>query len=80
MCRAVEATRVTTVVNQPRQRPLSLILGGGWSGAASTYFTIDPARHLVIVLMSQHLPVDGAPALPKLAGPFYRQVYAEVLP
>ncbi|PZQ27718.1 MAG: serine hydrolase [Stenotrophomonas acidaminiphila] len=52
----------------------------GWSGAASTYFTIDPARHLVIVLMSQHLPVDGAPALPKLAGPFYRQVYAEVLP
>jgi len=52
----------------------------GWSGAASTYFTIDPARHLVIVLMSQHLPVDGAPALPKLAGPFYRQVYAEVSP
>lgn len=52
----------------------------GWSGAASTYFTIDPARHLVIVLMSQHLPVDGAPALPKLAGPFYRQVYAEASP
>ena len=52
----------------------------GWSGAASTYFTIDPARHLVIVLMSQHLPVDGAPALPKLSGPFYRQVYAEVSP
>lgn len=52
----------------------------GWSGAASTYFTIDPVRHLVIVLMSQHLSVDGAPALPKLAGPFYRQVYAEVSP
>jgi CubicO group peptidase (beta-lactamase class C family) len=52
----------------------------GWSGAASTYFTIDPARHLVIVLMSQHLPVDGAPALPKLSGPFYRQVYAGVSP
>ena len=52
----------------------------GWSGAASTYFTLDPARHLVIVLMSQHLPVDGAPALPKLSGPFYRQVYAEISP
>ncbi|MBD9479233.1 serine hydrolase domain-containing protein [Pseudoxanthomonas sp. PXM02] len=52
----------------------------GWSGAASTYFTIDPVRHLVIVLMSQHLPVEGAPALPKLAGPFYRQVYADVSP
>jgi CubicO group peptidase (beta-lactamase class C family) len=52
----------------------------GWSGAASTYFTIDPKRRLVIVLMSQHLPVDGAPALPKLAGPFYRQVYTAVSP
>lgn len=52
----------------------------GWSGAASTYFTIDPVRHLVIVLMSQHLPVDGVPALPKLAGPFYRQVYTAVSP
>jgi CubicO group peptidase (beta-lactamase class C family) len=52
----------------------------GWSGAASTYFTLDPVRHLVIVLMSQHLPVDGAPALPKLAGPFYRQVYTAVSP
>jgi CubicO group peptidase (beta-lactamase class C family) len=52
----------------------------GWSGAASTWFTIDRSRRLVIVLMSQHLPTDGAPALPKIAAPFYRQVYSTVSP
>ena len=52
----------------------------GWSGAASTWFTIDRSRGLVIVLMSQHLPTDGAPALPKMAAPFYRQVHSTVSP
>lgn len=52
----------------------------GWSGAASTWFTIDRGRRLVIVLMSQHLPTDGAPSLPKIAAPFYRQVYSTVSP
>ncbi|KAF1729374.1 serine hydrolase [Pseudoxanthomonas mexicana] len=50
----------------------------GWSGAASTYFTIDRERGLVILLMSQHLPTEGAPAPPKLAAPFYRAVYSAV--
>lgn len=52
----------------------------GWSGAASTYFTIDRERGLVILLLSQHLPSDDAPALPKLATPFYRAVYTTVSP
>jgi len=52
----------------------------GWSGAASTYFTIDRERGLVILLLSQHLPSDDAPALPKLATPFYRAVYTAVSP
>ncbi|CAN7338909.1 serine hydrolase [Pseudoxanthomonas sp. LjRoot127] len=52
----------------------------GWSGAASTYFTIDRERGLVILLLSQHLPTDGAPPLPKLATPFYRAVYSAVSP
>lgn len=52
----------------------------GWSGAASTYFTIDRERGLVILLFSQHLPSDDAPALPKLATPFYRAVYSAVSP
>ncbi|MDR7069898.1 CubicO group peptidase (beta-lactamase class C family) [Pseudoxanthomonas japonensis] len=52
----------------------------GWSGAAGTYFTIDRPRGLVILLLSQHLPTDEAPPLPKLATPFYRAVYAVVSP
>ena len=52
----------------------------GWSGAAATYFTIDRERGLVILLLSQHLPTDGAPALPKLAAPFYRAVYQAATP
>lgn len=52
----------------------------GWSGAASTYFTLDRERGLVILLLSQHLPGDDAPPLPKLAGPFYRAAYTAVSP
>ena len=52
----------------------------GWSGAASTYFTIDRSRGLVILLLSQHLPTEDAPSLPKLAAPFYRAVYSAVSP
>lgn len=52
----------------------------GWSGAASTYFTIDRSRGLVILLLSQHLPTEGAAPLPKLAAPFYRAVYSVVSP
>jgi CubicO group peptidase (beta-lactamase class C family) len=48
----------------------------GWSGAASTYYTIDPKEHLVAVLMLQHLPRDdGSRDLPHLSRNFYDLVY-----
>ncbi len=47
----------------------------GWLGAASTYYTVDRQEQLVVILLLQHLPRDGAPDLPKLAAPFYNLVY-----
>lgn len=52
----------------------------GWSGAASTSFTIDRQRRVVALLLAQHLPGDGPDELPKLATPFYRRMYQAVAP
>lgn len=49
--------------------------GFGWSGASSTYFTIDPSRRLVAILFLQHVP-QGLPNDPgKLSFRFYNLVY-----
>jgi CubicO group peptidase (beta-lactamase class C family) len=32
----------------------------GWSGAASTFFTVDPKEDLTYVIMAQKMPTDGA--------------------
>jgi len=47
----------------------------GWSGAASTYFTIDPAEGLVAILLLQHLPNDAANDLPRISTRYYNLVY-----
>ncbi|HEY0233032.1 MAG TPA: serine hydrolase domain-containing protein, partial [Dokdonella sp.] len=47
----------------------------GWSGAASTYYTIDRQEQLVAILLLQHLPHEGRKDLPKLSVPFYNLVY-----
>lgn len=47
----------------------------GWSGSASTYFTIDRKERLVAILMAQHLPGDGANELPRLSVQFFNLVY-----
>ncbi|MGB3268719.1 MAG: serine hydrolase domain-containing protein, partial [Rhodanobacter sp.] len=48
----------------------------GWSGAASTYYTIDPHEHLLAILMLQHLPrEDGGRDLPRISRNFYDLVY-----
>lgn len=47
----------------------------GWSGASSTYYTIDPAEGLVAILMLQYLPAGGAHDLPKLQHRYYNLVY-----
>jgi CubicO group peptidase (beta-lactamase class C family) len=52
----------------------------GWSGAASTYFVIDPATRAVGLLLLQHLPSDGARDLPRVATMFYNRVQEAVAP
>ena len=51
----------------------------GWSGAASSYYTIDPKQHLIAILLMQHLPreqtISGMPALPKISAKFYDLMY-----
>ncbi len=52
----------------------------GWSGAASTYFTVDRQERMFAILLLQHLP-DGRPHdLPRLATPFYNLVYQALEP
>lgn len=46
----------------------------GWSGAASTYFSIDPKERVISILLLQHLPNDEANDLPRISTPFYNLV------
>ena len=55
----------------------------GWSGAASTYYTIDAKERLVAILLMQHLPREPIRGevdhnLPKIAARFYDLVYASL--
>jgi CubicO group peptidase (beta-lactamase class C family) len=57
-----------------RERPGS-VGAWGWSGAAGTYFMIDPMERLVMILFTQHQP-QGLPNDPKkLSFRFYNLVY-----
>lgn len=47
----------------------------GWSGSASTTFTIDPQEKLVAILMLQHLPRQDVRDLPRISRNFYTLVY-----
>lgn len=47
----------------------------GWSGAASTYYMIDPREDLLVILLLQHLPREGGKDLPRLSRGFYALVY-----
>lgn len=47
----------------------------GWTGAASTYYSIDPQEHLVAILLLQHLPREGVRDLPRISRHFYDLVY-----
>lgn len=48
----------------------------GWSGAASTTYSIDPHEHLLMILLLQHLPrEDGGKDLPRISRNFYDLVY-----
>lgn len=49
----------------------------GWSGAASTYFTVDRKEKLVAIVLLQYLP-EGDKRLPSVATPFYNLVYQAI--
>jgi CubicO group peptidase (beta-lactamase class C family) len=53
----------------------------GWSGAASTYYLVDPAEQLVALLLMQHLPTGNTPPeLPRLQVKFFNLVYQALNP
>lgn len=47
----------------------------GWSGAGSTYFTIDRQEKLIAMLLMQHLPQGLPRDPPKISSRFYNAVY-----
>ncbi|MET0718356.1 MAG: hypothetical protein ABWY34_08135, partial [Pseudoxanthomonas sp.] len=52
----------------------------GWSGAASTYFSIDPNNRTISILLLQHLTNDAANDLPRISTPFYNLVQQALWP
>jgi CubicO group peptidase (beta-lactamase class C family) len=67
------------VVLDPARRGLLGSVGQfGWSGAAATWFTIDPQQQLIAILMMQHLPRRLPRDPPRLNRQFNNLVY-EVL-
>jgi CubicO group peptidase (beta-lactamase class C family) len=64
------------VVLDPSHRDrLGSIGAFGWSGAGSTYFTIDHKENLIAMLLMQHLPQDLANDPPKASARFFDAVY-----
>jgi CubicO group peptidase (beta-lactamase class C family) len=64
------------VVLDPKRRGQPGSIGQfGWSGAAATWFTIDPQEELIAILMMQHLPRGLKHDPPRLGRPFYNLVY-----
>lgn len=63
------------VLDPARRGQLGSVGQFGWSGAAATWFLIDPQEELVAILMMQHLP-RGLPRDPPRPGrPFNNLVY-----
>lgn len=68
------------VLDPARRGQLGSVGQFGWSGAAATWFFIDPKEQLVAILMMQHLP-RGLPRDPPRAGrPFNNLVYQALVP
>jgi CubicO group peptidase (beta-lactamase class C family) len=64
------------VVLDPAKRGLLGSVGQfGWSGAAATWFTIDPKEDLIAILMMQHLPRGEPKDPPRPFRPFNNLVY-----
>jgi CubicO group peptidase (beta-lactamase class C family) len=63
------------VLDPARRGQLGSVAQFGWSGAAATWFTIDPHEQLVAILMMQHLPRGLPHDPPRLGRPFNNLVY-----
>jgi CubicO group peptidase (beta-lactamase class C family) len=67
------------VLDPARRGVLGSVGQFGWSGAAATWFTIDPKEGLVAILMMQHLP-RGRPSDPPRPGkPFNNLIYQSLV-
>jgi CubicO group peptidase (beta-lactamase class C family) len=67
------------VLDVARRGRLGSVGQFGWSGAGSTYFTIDPREKLIAILLMQHLPQGLAKDPPKISGKFYNFVYQSLV-
>jgi CubicO group peptidase (beta-lactamase class C family) len=65
----------SVVLDVARRGRLASAGAFGWSGAASTYYTVDPKEKLVAILMMQHLPQGLPHDPPKVSLKFYNLVY-----
>jgi CubicO group peptidase (beta-lactamase class C family) len=63
------------VLDPARRGQLGSVGQFGWSGAAATWFTIDPQQQLIAILMMQHLPRGLPHDPPRLGKPFNDLVY-----
>jgi CubicO group peptidase (beta-lactamase class C family) len=63
------------VLDPARRGQLGSVGQFGWSGAAATWFTIDPHEQLIAILMLQHLPRGLPSDPPRLGKPFNNLVY-----
>jgi CubicO group peptidase (beta-lactamase class C family) len=67
------------VLDVARRGRLGSVGQFGWSGSASTYYTIDPREKLVALLMMQHLPQGLPNDPPKLNVKFFNLVYQSLI-
>ncbi len=67
------------VLDVARRGRLGSVGQFGWSGAGSTYYTIDRQENLIAILMMQHLPRDLPKDPPKISTKFYNFVYQSLV-
>jgi len=63
------------VLDVARRGRLGSVGQFGWSGAGSTYFTIDRQENLIAMLLMQHLPQGLPKDPPRISARFYNVVY-----
>ena len=66
------------VLDPARRGQLGSVGQFGWSGAAATWFMIDPQEQLIAILMMQHLPRGLPHDPPRLGRPFNNLVYQAI--